>query len=64
MRQTAYTGAGLQKPGATACLFPLLRAWREKISIIFANNPQVLPGSAVKEGQPVIRPKKIVTVLT
>jgi hypothetical protein len=45
-------------------LLPPWRAWREKISIIFANKPQVLPGSAVKGGQPVIRPKKIVAVLT
>jgi hypothetical protein len=37
---------------------------REIISIIFADNPKVLASAAVKGGQPVIRPKKIVATLT
>jgi hypothetical protein len=35
-----------------------------KISIIFANSPKVPASPAVKGGQPVIRPKKIVAVFT
>jgi hypothetical protein len=36
----------------------------EIFSVIFANNPKVLASAAVKGGQPVIRPKKIVAALT
>jgi flagellar protein FliT len=58
MRQTAKTGAGLQKPGDTACRVVPLSNCREKFSIIFANTPKVPASSAVKGGQPLIRPKK------
>jgi hypothetical protein len=36
----------------------------KKNSILFANSPKVPACSAVKGGQPVIRPKKIVAVST
>jgi len=53
---------------ALGCKKPVLRractTGRENISIIFANNPKVLASGAVKGGQPVIRPKKIVAALT
>jgi len=53
---------------ALGCKNRALRcAWfegREIISIIFANAPKVLASAAVKGGQPVIRPKKIVAALT
>jgi hypothetical protein len=60
MRRTAKKRAGLQKPGTTM----RLPGGREIISIIFADNPKVLASAAVKGGQPVIRPKKIVATLT
>jgi hypothetical protein len=64
MRQTAKTGAGMQKTGNTAELVRPLPEWREKFSIIFANCPKVPASPAVKGGQPVIRPKKFVAVFT
>jgi hypothetical protein len=38
MRQTAKTGAGMQKAGNTAELAQAVPEWREKFSIIFANS--------------------------